>query len=198
MYSLVWQQPPHRKNTSFGTCGPMFQELPAFLKNTQYRSVENGSCTPFQSAFQTTLGPYPWFSQHPEHLEWFNNYMASRRSADETWLSTYNVESELRLKDWGSDDPIFVNIGGGIGHQCAEFKAKFPHINGRVILQDLPHTIHNALRTPGVENVAHDFFKPQPILGKRLRKSFKCKLISFRCEILLSARRAPQLARRKG
>jgi hypothetical protein len=149
----------------------MFQELPTFLRNTQYRSVDDGSCTPFQAAFHTDLGPYPWFSQQPERLGWFNDYMATRRSPDETWLSAYDVESELGSKERSDDDAIFVNIGGGIGHQCAEFKAKFPHIKGKVILQDLPHTIDNALKTPGVENMAHDFFKPQPVLGKCFNKA---------------------------
>ncbi|KAL2043501.1 hypothetical protein N7G274_003808 [Stereocaulon virgatum] len=54
-------------------------------------------------------------------------------------------------------------MGGGVGHQCAQFKARFPHVPGRVILQDLPHSIDKALPTPGVENMVHDFFEPQPV-----------------------------------
>ncbi|GAW24152.1 hypothetical protein ANO14919_137330 [Xylariales sp. No.14919] len=38
---------------------------------------------------------------------------------------------------------------------------------GRVILQDLPHSISNALPTPGVENMAHDFFEPQPVKASK-------------------------------
>jgi hypothetical protein len=35
-----------------------------------------------------------------------------------------------------------------------------------VILQDMPHSIANALQTPGVEKLVHDFYQPQPIKGK--------------------------------
>jgi len=73
----------------------------------------------------------------------------------------------------GLDDPervLYVNVGGGIGHQCAEFRNKYPasQIPGRVVLQDLPATIERALPTEGVENMAHDFFQPQPVKGRFL------------------------------
>ncbi|PQE03140.1 O-methyl transferase B protein [Rutstroemia sp. NJR-2017a BBW] len=58
-------------------------------------------------------------------------------------------------------------MGGSIGHQCANLKAKYPSLPGRVILQDLPHTIATALPTTGVENIAHDIFEPQPIKGAK-------------------------------
>ena len=82
----------------------------------------------------------------------------------ETWLAVHPVEAETR--GWAADAPVFVNVGGGIGHQCAEFKARYPNVPGNVILQDLPEVIAQALATPGVENMAHDFFKPQPVKGK--------------------------------
>lgn len=58
-----------------------------------------------------------------------------------------------------------MNIGGGISHQRAQFKVRFPNIKGRVILQDMPHSIERALKTEGVENMEHNFFEPQPIKG---------------------------------
>lgn len=73
------------------------------------------------------------------------------------------------IKGWDAQDKdraIYVNIGGGIGHQCKQFKEKYPDLNGRVILQDLPPSIAKALPTEGVENMEHDFFEPQPIKSK--------------------------------
>lgn len=90
--------------------------------------------------------------------------MALRRRPEHTWLSVYPVERELQ--DWdaqGNTKAVYVNIGGGIGHQCKQFKEKYPEVPGRVILQDLPHSMSAALQTPGVENMGHDFFQPQPI-----------------------------------
>ncbi|KAK8043794.1 hypothetical protein PG994_012632 [Apiospora phragmitis] len=42
-----------------------------------------------------------------------------------------------------------------------------PDRPGRVINQDLPGTVARALPTPGVENMAHDFFEPQPVRGAK-------------------------------
>lgn len=79
-------------------------------------------------------------------------------------MSVYSVREET--EGCSPDRPIYVNVGGGIGHQCAQFKELFPEVPGRVILQDLPHSIAKAIPTPGVENMAYDFFQPQPIQGK--------------------------------
>lgn len=90
--------------------------------------------------------------------------MAFRREPELSWLTVYPVSEEC--KDVDPSRPVYVNIGGGIGHQCAQFKETFPNIPGRVVLEDMPHSIAKALPTPGVENIAHDFFEPQPVKGK--------------------------------
>ena len=67
------------------------------------------------------------------------------------------------------DTPIFVDVGGAGGHQCVEFRAKYPDIPGRVILQDQPPVVEQAegALPVGIEAMAHDFFTPQPIKGAR-------------------------------
>jgi hypothetical protein len=87
-----------------------------------------------------------------------------RQGAQETWLSVYPVEEETQ--EWSPSKAVYVNIGGNVGMQNAEFKAKYPNVAGRVILQDRPENIEKAIQTPGVENIAYDFFTPQPIKGK--------------------------------
>lgn len=52
-------------------------------------------------------------------------------------------------------------------HTYMALREKYPDIPGRVILQDLPATVERALPTPGVENMAHDFFQPQPVKGAK-------------------------------
>lgn len=151
---------------SFQTCAPEFQALPAFLRRTGYENPADEMNTVFQFANNTTGHQFEWFKDHPQELAHFNDFMASRRKPSLSWLSVYPVEEETA----GLADPcraVYVNMGGGIGHQCAEFKAAFPSIPGRVILQDLPHTIAQALKTEGVENMGHDFFAPQPIKGAK-------------------------------
>lgn len=119
--------------------------------------------TAFKLAFDTDLNAYSWFGQHPAQLNHFNTYMALRRNPNSTWLSVYPVAEEAG--GWPSEKPLYVNIGGGVGHQCAQFREKYPDIPGRVVLQDLPHSVAQALPTPGVENMAHNMLDPQPIVG---------------------------------
>ncbi|GAP84748.1 putative O-methyl transferase B [Rosellinia necatrix] len=149
----------------FATVSPQYQVLPDFLKRTGYKTPTDGLHTAFQDAWKTSADQFSWFAEHPENLEYFNNFMAFRREPQLSWLAVYPVKEEVR--DWDPKKPVYVNIGGGIGHQCAQFLEKYPEVPGRVILQDLPHSVDKALPTPRVENVAHDFFEPQPIKGAK-------------------------------
>lgn len=148
----------------FYTAGPQYEALPQYLKRTGYHNPTNSLQTAFQQAWKTPLHAFDWFGENPQHLAHFNDYMALRRQPEQTWLTVYPVSDEVQ--GWDARDntrAIYVNIGGGIGHQCAQFKAKYPDLPGRVVLQDLPHTVAQALQTPGVENMGHDFFEEQPV-----------------------------------
>ncbi|RYP66868.1 hypothetical protein DL769_005900 [Monosporascus sp. CRB-8-3] len=149
----------------FYTVCPEYHTLPAYLKKTSYKNPSDETYTSWHDAFSTDKHPFTWFGEHPENMAYFNDYMASRRRPELSWLSVYPVKEEAN--GWSVDQPLYVNIGGNIGHQCAEFKEKYPDIPGRVILQDLPHSIAAALPTPGVENMVHNFFEPQPVKGAK-------------------------------
>ncbi|ROT39597.1 S-adenosyl-L-methionine-dependent methyltransferase [Sodiomyces alkalinus F11] len=149
----------------FETIGPQYQAIPAFLKKTNYKNPSDEMHTVFQDAWKTDKHAFAWFTDHPGQLDYFNDYMAFRREPALSWLTVYPVEQETQ--NWDGTRPVYVNVGGGIGHQCAQFKEKYPHIPGPVILQDLPHSIAKALPTPGVENTAHNFFEPQPVRGAK-------------------------------
>lgn len=116
--------------------------------------------------WNTRKQPFDLMLTLPGAMEHFHTYMALRRQAELSWLNVYPVHEETA----GLTDPeraLYVNVGGGIGHQCAQFREKYPDIPGRIILQDLPDTIARALPTAGVENMAHDFFEPQPVRGAK-------------------------------
>jgi demethylsterigmatocystin 6-O-methyltransferase len=81
----------------------------------------------------------------------------------QTWLSVYPLRE--KTADCGPEDVIFVDVGGSIGHQCKALREKYPDLQGRVILQDLAHTIRGRIEYPGVEGMAHDFFDEQPVKG---------------------------------
>ncbi|QKX58549.1 uncharacterized protein TRUGW13939_05674 [Talaromyces rugulosus] len=149
----------------FETIGPQYQALPGFLAKVGYKYPENELHTVFQDAWKTDMHAFAWFENHPENLKHFNDYMALRRGPELSWLSVYPIREEAA--GWEAEKPLYVNIGGGIGHQCAQFVDRYPDVPGRVILQDMPHSIEKALPTPGVEAVVHNFFDPQPVKGAK-------------------------------
>ena len=65
---------------------------------------------------------------------------------------------------------LFVDVGGGQGHQCASLSEEYPalsKINGSMVVQDLPQAVRD-VHIPGVEAMPHDFFTEQPVKGKWL------------------------------
>ena len=70
-----------------------------------------------------------------------------------------------------SETDLFVDIGGGIGHQCAALRAIMPVDRGRIYLQDQEALVQSALRTDGVINIATDFWQEQPVIGSFLSDS---------------------------
>ncbi|KAH4836673.1 hypothetical protein HBH60_024650 [Parastagonospora nodorum] len=149
----------------FENCGPLFQEMPAFLRSKKYQDITDGQNTVFQPAYNTDLDTNEWFSQNPLHMGARIKYMAMEQAVRGRWLNVYPIQSQL--KGWNPELPAFVDVGGSVGHYCTMFKNNFPDVPGRVILQDLPDTLSHALKTPGVELMGHDFFQPQPIKGAK-------------------------------
>ncbi|KAK2756812.1 hypothetical protein FQN54_005258 [Arachnomyces sp. PD_36] len=150
---------------AFGSLNRVFQELPDYLAETKYQNPSDPTKTPFQIAFKTVLHAFEWLPRDPErHAHGHRSMMAQRQ---ENWFSTFPVEKEVG--DWSAepDKALFVDIGGGGGHQCFRFKAKYPNLPGRIILQDLPATIARFKPGDGVEAMVHSFYDPQPIKGAK-------------------------------
>jgi hypothetical protein len=63
----------------------------------------------------------------------------------------------------GNDSVMFVDVGGGFGHQAKLLKDTFPDIPGKFVVQDLPQMKGKDL--PGIEFQIHDFYEEQPIKG---------------------------------
>lgn len=145
--------------------GPVYQKLPEFLAAAKYQNITDNTNTVFQQACNTDVPTFIWFQQHPEKFVYFNQFMAIQRHGMPTWLSVYPVEKDT--KGWKPENPVFVDVGGGIGHQCLALKNKYPQLPGRVILQDIAPTLEHALPMQNVEVLVHDFFQPQPIKGMR-------------------------------
>ena len=79
------------------------------------------------------------------------------------WLDSYPIEQ--RSQDLEPEQTLFVDIGGGIGHQCVALRERLPTVRNKVILQDLDVVVAQAIKHEGVEAMAYDFWQPQPIKG---------------------------------
>ena len=94
-----------------------------------------------------------------------------RAGRGEEWFDFFPVESRIiqdsRPDD--KDDVLLVDIGGGIGHDLLAFKARYPKLLGRLVLQELPHVIDSVTDTSeSIELVKYDFFTPQPLRNARV------------------------------
>ena len=80
----------------------------------------------------------------------------------------YPLKERLQ-QDSQSDDKdlvFLVDVGGGLGHDLKELKAKHPGIRGRLVLQDQPEVIAQiVMASDGIELTTHDFFTPQAVKG---------------------------------
>jgi hypothetical protein len=106
----------------------------------------------------TNLDFFPWAQQNPQSLQWFQQLMSVPREGD--WLDVVPNIGESK------SDIVLVDVGGGMGQQCARLVARFPELENRVVLQDRAETIKIAPTIKGVKAMAHNFFTPQVVNGK--------------------------------
>lgn len=144
---------------------PCWQALPEFLAETKYQNPTDSTHTPFQKGHGTDLVPFLWLQDKPTYLNNFGSWMTASREGQNTFLDIFPFEKEV-ASNMKPETPLFVDIGGSVGHQCVALKKRLPKIPGRVILQDLPPVIAHAIPEEGVEPMAHDFMTEQPIKGR--------------------------------
>ncbi|KAG8164292.1 hypothetical protein KVR01_006210 [Diaporthe batatas] len=79
--------------------------------------------------------------------------------------TAYPFSSELEKLNIQDGDVAIVDVAGGQGHIMEEVRRQNPGLKGRIIVQDLQAVLDAVPDGPpgGVEFMAHDIFKPQPI-----------------------------------
>ena len=144
---------------------PTWKALPDFLKKNAYADVEDKHNSPWQTGWNTDKEAFEWMLTEPEHMGYAMPWMMSQRAGMPTWWDVFPFEEDLKAA-CTPETVTFVDVGGAMGHQCMAFKQRFPHLQGRVILQDLPQVIARVPKIDGVEAMGHDFWTPQPLKGK--------------------------------
>ncbi|KAF2236503.1 S-adenosyl-L-methionine-dependent methyltransferase [Viridothelium virens] len=150
----------------FDTVGPAICAMPEFHRIHGYTNPPSATNCPFQLAYQTSKSAFEFMPELSQYrLDAFHTYMSTRTANAKSWLSVYPFAQEI--DESGPSDVVFVDVGGGAGHQCVELRKAFPELQGRVIVQDLEYPINKRLQHPGVEGMVHDAFKKQPVKGAR-------------------------------
>ena len=140
----------------------VLSKLSDYLGQIGFQNPSDAFDGPFQYAMGTKSHYFEWLNSHPRDQIAFNTVMGiSRMDRGEEWFEFYPVEERLRV---AGDEPLLIDVGGGLGHDLIALKAKFPNVPGKLVVQDLPIVIdHVKDLPPGIEAMKHDFFSPQPV-----------------------------------
>jgi hypothetical protein len=142
--------------------------LPRYLEKTGFAHVD-GAPGPFQDCNNTEDGMFGYLMKEPKMMANFNAFMGGSIATRPDWFSAFDARSIMldgAKKD--SEAILFVDIGGGEGHDIVAFQRAFPDAPGKFVLQDLPPVIDNikALNDKIVRQKI-DFFHEQPVKGAR-------------------------------
>jgi ribosomal protein RSM22 (predicted rRNA methylase) len=129
--------------------------------NEVLNNPENGK-TAFKVGQHSEDDFYTWMETHPIQQGAFHRFMEAQFATLPTWLDALSFESEI-AQNASADDIVFVDVGGGNGSQCAALRKAFPHLQGRIVLQDRPAVLESALHVEGMERMPYDFLTEQPV-----------------------------------
>ncbi|CAG8977790.1 hypothetical protein HYALB_00010875 [Hymenoscyphus albidus] len=150
----------------FYTTYPVWSVLPDFLKEHKYQDVEENTNTALQKAHKTELPFFSWMLTKPTTLAHFNQYMSVHHTGKRSWLEVYPLEDKIEGLE--PEQVFFVDVGGGIGTQSIALRKKYPDPKIRIVLEDTPETVAQAVAYPDVQILAQDLFDPQAIIGARI------------------------------
>ncbi|MCJ1352911.1 MAG: hypothetical protein MMC33_002895 [Icmadophila ericetorum] len=156
----------------FDTAIPVASKVIPYLQQNNFQDPTN--CNSTASTFAFGMPIFQWLAQNPSVQANFNLWMDGRRKGKANWLDIFPFEDRIVIdtkKDNGT--VLFVDVGGNEGHVVKELRARYPDLDGRVILQDQQSVVNRLLdrladfEEQGIEVMAHDFFNPQPVKGAR-------------------------------
>jgi demethylsterigmatocystin 6-O-methyltransferase len=170
----------------FNTLNKALHALPDYLKEKEYKNPDQHHDTAYHRAFDTKEQFFHYLQNRPEIIRYFYPSLTAFKSPV-SWTSV--VPLAEKLKDADDNAPIFVDVGGGHGYQCAAFReatrAQFP---GRVINQDLPGTLAEAPKYEDIEMMNQDFYQKNQIQGEYMvegKQALRDLLSHARCEDIL-------------
>jgi hypothetical protein len=143
--------------------------MPAYFEKNGYKCPTDPCAAPLQYALDTDLIFWDYIEKDPKAFCDFDTFMTASRKNRPIFADWFPVQEQI-LNGFqpvakNENNVLLVDVGGGRGQDVEMFKNRFPTAPGRMILQDLPRAVMHAKVSPGIEVMAHDFMKPQPIKG---------------------------------
>ncbi|PYH73050.1 O-methyltransferase [Aspergillus vadensis CBS 113365] len=147
---------------------PTLAKVPEFLRMTNFRNPSGALNGALQYAEKTEMSLWDWVPTKPGFLDVCNTFMEADRGSRPSWLEWFPVKERIidGFKE-GESNVLLVDVAGGRGHDLVAFQSKFSGVQGRLILEDLPHVVAEATQHPKIEHVSFDLFQTQPIQGAR-------------------------------
>ena len=160
---------------TFEGCQPVFLSLPDFLAQTDYQVPSDASKGPVQFGHRTDKPMFGLLQERPKIGNAFNDFMTGYAKARPRWVDYYPCQE--RLGAGSGQDPLLVDVGGGLGHDLLAYHAKFPAATGQLVLEDQPDVLAQAQNAQpplpaAIRPVPHDFFAPQPAACRGARAYF--------------------------
>lgn len=180
--------------------------IPVCLANDEYQNRLHK--TPFQIAYETDLHPFEWRKHNPEHAKAAQAWMAARMTNTDSVFDGRVPLDDFKLSptELGDGQVLLVDVGGGSGHQCVDFRRKTGS-QGHIVTQDLPlvrqmQTNLSELEALDIEPMVYDFMQPQPVKNAKIYVSRDCTFcecmrtrLIIPVTFIVSPERAARLAR---
>ncbi|KAF9883253.1 hypothetical protein FE257_003809 [Aspergillus nanangensis] len=139
---------------------------PALLALNSFLTQPGKAHTAFELGQNSPEGFYQWMETHPVQQNAFHQFMKLQFASLPTWLDVVDFQRDF-AQGLEPNTPLFVDVGGGNGQQCASLLEKYPQLGGRIVLQDLKSIVATAITDDRVERMEHDFFTEQPVKHAR-------------------------------
>lgn len=130
-----------------------------YLKARDYISPDDAFDAPHQFANHTKKHYFEWLADDEERQRPFNATMSLPRHDNlQQWFNIYPVQDRL-------DGPgnVFVDVGGGSGHDVVALRREYPNLHCEMVLQDLPAVVKGVSLPDGIKVQPHNMFDPQPV-----------------------------------
>ena len=155
---------------------PSFLHFPSYFASTNYAEPTSQSTGPYAQVFNQTYWAH--LTSTPKLKMDLDNYMAAHKKGGSSLVDLLPHSRLVEGYNPAFSPTLLVDIGGGVGHQCKDLKARYPSLPGEVVVQDLQCAKDLELAGNGIRGMAYDFFEAQPVRGE-LKRDFSSLSLSL-------------------